>query len=99
MQALGINMKRYVLFGASLGLLVPLAILIAAYLFGYQYGISTVVLWPSSLLYAVASDLRPKPYMPGLYAQAILFNVIWYVILACIAYFFRRLVAKAARNA
>jgi hypothetical protein len=92
-------MKRYVLFGASLGLLVPLVVLIAAYLFGYQYGVSTVVLWPSSLLFAVASDIRPKPYMPELYVQAVLFNVIWYVILACIAYFLRRSVAKATRNA
>jgi len=92
-------MKRYVLFGAALGILVPAVVLLTSYLFRHQPDVITVILWPPSLLLAVASNVRPVPYMPWLYAQAVLFNVIWYVILACIAYFARRLVAKVGSRA
>jgi len=92
-------MKRYVLFGASLGILVPAFVLLASYLFRHQPDIITVILWPPSLLLAVASSVRPVPYMPWLYAQAVLFNIIWYVMLACMAYFVRRFVAKVAIRA
>lgn len=95
-------MKRYVMVGVVIGTLIPIVIALVAYFFSYQFGRktildgATVAVWQTSLLLAVADDVRPRPSMSMIFAQSMLLNIAWYMFLACAVYWMRFLIKKFA---
>ena len=79
--------RRFAAIGALLGLVIPGVLLLKVRITNNAFGIYEVLLWPSSL--GLMANEQYKDGDPMIWfnmAESVLINVVWYVVLAAIAY-------------
>ena len=91
-------MRRAVIIGAAIGLVIPLGFWLAFAIFGYIFSSETVVLWPSSIVLMGLEGQQNFAVIVAVWAGAMLVNVALYALLALFAYLLYRGV-KGRRNA
>lgn len=79
--------RRFASVGALIGLLIPGVLLLKIYVTREAFGAFEVLLWPSSLsLLANEQYADGNPMIWVNMAESVLVNIVWYVVLAIIAY-------------
>jgi hypothetical protein len=79
-------LKRFLIAGAALGLLVPAALWARTTLTGQLFGLLEVSLWPPSILLMATENSEGGPTVWLVMALAVLLNVLWYTLIAGIVY-------------
>ena len=80
---------RAIAIGGVTGLIVPLVMLGYHTLSGQSAGLSTVVIWPSSIM-LMATEAMPKEDAKMVLAQSVVINIVVYAVVGGIVGFFLR---------
>jgi hypothetical protein len=90
---------RFAFIGATLGLIIPIVLLLKVQVTGEAFGVIEVLAWPSSFsLITNESYQDGDPMIWFNMAVSILISMVWYIALASIIFTFSRL-GKGRRGA
>jgi len=85
---------RFVMIGATAGLAIPFLLMAMAQITHQSFGITEVMLWPSSFLLMANEGHEGEPVVWVNMSTAIGINIAWYIIGASILYVIFRINKK-----